>query len=134
MAFTHTILRSYTDVSGKPISYSEAITDDSEIPSFDGSIVAAGANVQIHVALTKANLKSVVMKCDQAVTIYTNDLSSGSPQDTIPLTAGQAKIWTLQTDGSGACPFSDNVTTMYVSNPGGTVANLQIRGIAHQHS
>lgn len=134
MAFTHSISRSYADVSGKPIVCSETVTDDSEIPSFDGVIVAAGANIQIHVALTKANLKSVVLKCDQAVTIYTNDISSGSPQDTIPLTAGQAKIWTLQTDGSGACPFSGNVTTMYVTNPGGVAANLQIRGIAHQHS
>lgn len=134
MAFTHTISRSYQDVSGKPIGFTEFVTDDSEIPSFDGQVAAAGTNVQIHIAFTKANLKSVLLKSDQAVTIYTNDLSSGSPQDSIALTAGQAKIWTLQTDGSGACPFSGNVTTMYVTNPGGVVANLQIRGIAHQHS
>jgi hypothetical protein len=134
MSFTHTVLRSYTDVSKVAIQFSETIVDDSEIPSFDGQIAAATSNVQIHVAFTQANLKSVVMKCDQAVTIYTNNPSGSSPQDTIPLVAGQARIWTLQTDGSGACPFSGNVTTMYVSNAGGTIANLQIRGICHQHS
>jgi len=134
MSFTHTILRSYTDISNKAISYQETVIDDTEIPSFDGQIAAAGTNVQIHVAFTVANLKSVVLQCDQAVTIYTNNPSGSSPQDTIPLVAGQAKIWTLQTDGSGACPFAGNVTTMYVTNPGGTVANLKIRGICHQHS
>jgi hypothetical protein len=133
MAFTHTILRSYTDTSKTPLSYQEQITDDTEL-GFDGQIAAAGANIQVHFACTRANLKALSIKCDQAVTIYTNDLSSGSPQDTIPLVAGQNKIWTLQTDGLSACPFSGNVTTIYVTNPGGNAANLQIRGIAHQHA
>ncbi len=134
MSFTHTILRSYTDISGKAISYNEQITDDSEIPAFDGQIVGAGTNVQIHIAVTQTNMKSLCISCDQAVTIYTNNPSGSSPQDTIPLVAGQTKVWTLQTDGSGANPFSGDVTTAYITNPGSTVANLKIRGICHQHS
>jgi hypothetical protein len=134
MSFSATVLRSYTDSSKTPIQFQETVTDDTQLPAFDGQIAAATNNVEIFVSFTLANLKAIVLQCDQAVTIYTNNPSGSSPQDTIPLVLGQARIWTLQTDGSGACPFAGNVTTMYVTNTGGTIANLKIRGICHQHS
>jgi hypothetical protein len=134
MSFSHTRQVSYTDISNKAISYSESITDDSELPAFDGQIAASGTNVEIYVAITVAHLKSVCISCDQAVTLYTNNPSGSSPQDTIAVAAGQVKTWTLQTDGSGAIPFAGNVTAIYVTNSASTVANLKIRGICHQHS
>jgi hypothetical protein len=134
MSFTATILRSYTDISKTAISYQETVTDDTQLPAFDGQIAASTSNVEIYVTLTLANLKAFMVRSDQAVTLYTNNPSGSSPQDTISLVANQCRIWTLQTDGSGACPFAGNVTAMYVTNPGGIVANLSIRGICHQHS
>jgi hypothetical protein len=133
MSFTATITRSYSDGS-KLITFLETVTDDTDLPSFDGTVAATSANVELFIAFTLANLKAVALKSDQAVTIYTNAPSTGAPQDTIALTAGQVKIWTLQTDGSGGCPFAGNVTAMYVTNPGAAVANISIRGICHQHS
>jgi hypothetical protein len=134
MSFSATILRSYTDSSKTPIQFSETVTDDTQLPAFDGQIAAATSNVEIFVTITLSKLMAFMVRSDQAVTLYTNNPSGSSPQDTISLVAGQCRIWTLQTDGSGACPFAGNVTAMYITNAGGTVANVSIRGICHQHS
>jgi hypothetical protein len=133
MAFTHILSRSFADTSKVTISDVDTITDDTEL-NFDGTVASGGSNVQIHWAATVANLKSVAIYSDQAITIYTNDVSGGSPQDTIAVKAGQVIVWTLATEGSGKIPFAGNVTTIYVTNPGGTIANVKIRAIAHQHS
>ena len=132
--FTATILRSYSDTSLTAISFQESVTDDTLAPAFDGQVAAAGVNVELALAFTLANLRAIALQSDQPITLYTNAPSTGAPQDTIALVKGQAKIWTLQTDGAGACPFAGNVTAVYATNPGVAVANLRIRGISHQHS
>ena len=83
-------------------------------------------------AITRANLKALAIKTDQAITIKTN--SSGSPTDTITLVGPQCLVWTLQTDTLSKCPFSADVTQIFVTNATGLIANLQIYAITHQHS
>jgi hypothetical protein len=132
--FTAVILRSYADSSLAAISFQETVVDDTLLPAFDGQVAAGGVNVELFVSFTKANLKAIALQSDQPITLYTNAPSTGAPQDTIALVKGQAMIWTLQTDGSGECPFAGNVTAMYATCPGATLANVKIRGICHQHS
>src|SRR5690242_16646651 len=125
MSVVHTVLRSYKDQSPNTIQLSEVITGKKE-DNYDGT-VAIAANVNVKMAFTRADLLSLCLSSDQPVTIYTNDLSGGSPQDTIPLAAGQALVWSLATDLIGKCPFAGNVTTLYVTNASAAVANLKIR-------
>lgn len=59
------------------------------------------------------------------LTIKTN--SSSVPDDTITLADGEAILWSLAADGAGKCPFSADVTTLYVTNAGSTASVLDIR-------
>lgn len=123
--FTHVITRSYTDSSGTAIAAQESVSADTE-SNFDGAIT--GTDQQIVYVADRSSLKSLLIKSDVACTLYTNDLDSGSPDDTIPLLAGQAIVWTLAQDGLSKCPFSVDITQIYVNVPSGTAA-LKIRAL-----
>lgn len=130
MSITHTILRSYKDQGPSAIQKSDSISGNSE-NNIDDS-VAIAANHLIAWTATRANLLSVCLSSDVAVTVYTNAASGGSPTDTIPLTAGQVLTWVLATDGLSKCPFSANVTAIYVTNASASVAAFKIRALQNQ--
>ena len=122
MSITHTITRQYKDQSTTAIQLAETITSDFE-KNIDKS-VSIGTDVLLStIALTQANLKSVCISCDVDCTLKTN--SSGSPQDTISIKAGQVLIWSLAIDAIGRCPFSNNVTAIYMTNA--ALAAIKIR-------
>lgn len=130
MAFTHTVGRTYRDSSGTTISYTETPSADAEL-NISTQIAASTTNQLIAWAATIANLKSLSLSCDIACTVKTN--SSGSPQDTINLLAGQNLIWTFATDGDSHLPFSGNITALYVTNPSSTLPlNFNVRALAAQ--
>lgn len=100
-----------------------------ETPSADGghpldiTVPAATTNKQVNVALTRANLAAVVLYATGAVTIKTN--SSGSPQETITLVAGEVVKWTSgQGSGLAGCPFSGNITALYITNAGSAAVTV----------
>ena len=128
---THTILRQYKDTSAIPVQLQESVSADTEY-NCNVDALPVAANTQIAMAFTHANLQSLCLFASGAVTIYTNAPSGGSPQDTIPLVGGQALVWTLQTDGIGKCPFSANVTTIYVTNAGSGAVSFKIRSLVNQ--
>ena len=130
MAIIHTITRSYKDQSPSTISCIETPSANSE-NNIDDSIPIS-VNHQVHWACTVANLKSIVLYADGAVNVFTNDLSTGSPQETIALAAGQAYIWTLVKDGVGKIPFAGNVTTIYVTNATAAAVAFKIRALQAQ--
>jgi hypothetical protein len=123
MSFTHSILTAYTTQSeGQIASSSISVSADSEA-NFDGSIAGSPtADVEVDWAITLANLKSILMIADKALTIKTN-ATGGGAQDTIALAAGVALAW----NGSGPAPFADNVTKLYVTVTGSAAAILKIR-------
>jgi hypothetical protein len=63
----------------------------------------------------------MVLYSTQDLTIKTN--SSGSPTDTITLTANGARVWA---GGESSCPFSADVTKIYVTNATGSAATVTI--------
>lgn len=131
MAITHTILRQYKDQGPTPISLSESISGNTE-RNLDVAAVPIAANTQYVFAVTRANLLSVCLYAADALTVYTNNPSGSSPQDTIALVAGQTLVWTLATDGLSKCPFSGNVTTVYVTNATAATVALKIRSLLNQ--
>lgn len=130
MAITHTITRSYRDQSSVVSQQIEAPNGNAEM-NLDQAVPIA-ANTQYHMAFTRANLLALAFYSDQAITIYTNNPSGSAPQDTIPLVAGQVRVWTLATDLLANCPFSGNVTTLYITNASASVANVRVRALLNQ--
>ncbi len=129
--FTHTIVKQYRDSSGNIIGGTESATNNTEI-NFDDVVTAGTTDKECVWAITRANLKAVCLWADKAVTICTNAASTGAPQETIPLAANQAIIWNLATDLIGKCPFSADVTKLYISNAGASDANVKVRSLLDQ--
>lgn len=127
MSVTHTITRSYKDQSSTAISLVEAITASAE-DNVDTAVVVS-TDTSIPWKAVRANLRALVIYSDRILTIETN--SAGSPVDTIVLVAGQALIWTLATDGLAKCPFTVDVTGLFVTNASGGTAALKIRALVN---
>lgn len=88
------------------------------------TITGSTTNKEFYLPFTVAQIQSLVMWSNQALTIKTN--SSGSPQDTINLVANKQLIW--DTDSPPAnIPFAGDVTAIFVTNAGMNTAQLVIR-------
>jgi len=70
-----------------------------------------------------SQLVAVFILSDQALTIETND--GAAPQETISLAAGVPLMWHDGLADAG-CPFSDDITALFVTNASGAIANLSI--------
>lgn len=123
MSVTHTIIRSYmTGTDIPPMQCTETITAAGErnisltIPAQTGSPVT-GANYPVYWSADRTKLLACGISATRACTVYTNAPSSGSPQDNIPIVAGQVLDWTLENDGLPRCMFSGSVTIIYVTPP-----------------
>lgn len=127
--FTHKIGATYSDDSGTITSVTNTYQDDTQI-ELDMLAVAGANNKEYDVALTLANVKSLVLYSDQPVTIKTN--STSSPQDTITLAAKQQKIFTADGLAGGANPFAGNLTKFFITNAGASDANVKFRALLHQ--
>lgn len=130
MPIVHTITRQYADQSTNKLTQTETITGNSE-RNFDQSVPIA-ANTQYFLPFTRSKMLSLAIKSDQDVTIYTNAASSGSPTDTITVKAGVVREWSLASNGLAACPFTADVTSLYVTNASPAAAALQIRSCLNQ--
>ena len=131
MSVTHTVLRQYKDQSASPIYLSESVVGNTE-NNFDDAAIPIAVDHSVPWACVQTNLQSLCLSASGAVTVYTNAIHSGAPQDTIHLSAGQALCWTLAGDGIAKCPFAGNVTAMYVTNAGAAVVAFKIRAVLIQ--
>jgi len=87
--------------------------------------VGAGvANKEVDIDFTYASLTLVYLLSDEDVTIYTNDVSGGSPANTIALTGGTPKVYLSSANYTNL--FSANVTKMHITNAGATDATVEI--------
>lgn len=121
--FTHTLGVTYHTDAGTITSTSSSYTGDSE-ENLDVAVPANTTNKEYDLTCIAADLKSLVLYSDQAMTIKTN--SSGTPQETIVLAAKSQLVW--NTDSAMAKPFSANVTKIFVTTGAiPATANLRIR-------
>jgi len=127
--FIHSVGVLYKDDAGTISSTTHSYTDDTEIGVKE--VISAGVtNKEIDITLVVASLKSLVLYCDQIVTLKTN--STSAPQETIVMAALTEIVWT--TDGLAGrttIPFAGNITKFYISNAGAKDANFQFRALAH---
>lgn len=127
MSITHTRTTSYS-VNGSPvIAATSPQTGDEEV-DLDVAVPASVTNQEYDIGWTETALKSVLLYSDSAVTIKTN--SSGTPQDTIALAAGQAIAW--QFGDPGTAPFAGTVTKLFITNGNTSLANVKVRALVQQ--
>lgn len=120
--FTHTTGITYKSDAGTITSTTETFTGDVE-SDYDGVIAPSTTNAEIDISVIKNNIKSMVLFSNVAVTLKVN--SSSVPDDTIVLPAGGQVVW--NTNHPEACPFTVDVTKIFVTNGGTAAATLKIR-------
>lgn len=126
MGISHTITRSWAgQSSGSPINPVGATFTGTEELNFTLSLAGGATNTQFNLVFTKTSLQSIFIYTDaENVTLKTN--SSGSPQDTITITAGEPYVWDVSSGITN--PFAGNVTSGFVTNSSGTIStNFYVR-------
>jgi hypothetical protein len=112
---------------GTPVTGSVSPTGDTE-DNREFTVAGTTTDQQVALAFTKTKLQAILISSDQTVTLYTNDLHSGTPQDTITITANKPFVWYT---GSGiANPFGGNVSTSYWSNAGASTATVKVKTLS----
>ncbi len=120
--FTHTLGISYHTDAGTIATTTDVYTGDAE-NDLEEVVAGATVNKEYDMAITVANIKSMVLFSSQAVTIKTN--STVAPGNTVSLLANKQVVW--NTDSVMTKPFSVDTTKLFISNPGATAATLKIR-------
>lgn len=101
-----------TPNSGTPVSGSSTVTDIGIAGLGTSTLPSAQTNVAYDVAFPFARLKSYVLYSPVAMTIKTN--SSGAPDDTIALPAGELVAW--NTSSLHPKLFTADVTQFFITN------------------
>jgi len=122
MAFTHTTTIGYKSDAGTITSTSEVLTGDGEA-NYDGVIPGGTTNAEVDLVAAHANIRSMVLFSNVATTVKVN--SSSAPDDTINLPAGGQVVW--NTNHPEACPFTVDVTKLFITNAGAAAATVKIR-------
>lgn len=134
MSFSHTIKRIYTDRTNTPATDTIIVTDDTESNSnvTVPAMTSPPTLLEVDWKATRANLRSFCITSDQAVTVFADNASP--PTDTIAVGAGAVIMWSLTRDGLSKCPFSVDVTKLFVQNFNAVAAKVQIWAILHQQN
>lgn len=120
MSFSDSVAINYTQSPGAQV-VSSTITLVGNSQQNTDLVVNANAEARANVSIIKADIQSLLLYCDQSITLKTN--SSGSPQDTLNVQANVPYVWTVNTASIFACPFSNNVTAIFVNTA--AVVNVQ---------
>lgn len=127
MSVSNTLSKSATLANASTVGTAETVTSGSN-PFVSEVIPPSSTNLPVACAFVNAKLKSFVAHADADMTVYTNEASSGTPQEKIVLKAGRAYIWSLteswlgEVGDSAASPFDGDVTGLFVTSvAGGTL-------------
>lgn len=123
---SHTIIQQVT-AAGAIYSAASTVTDNQELDE-DVTLAPAATNIEIDVVFTRASVKSLMIQSlGGDLTIKTN--SSGAPNDTVVMIAGQIIIWSsVAVIGANPFPTAD-ITKLFLSSTAGT--KFIMRAILH---
>lgn len=97
--------------SGAVLKISEAIAD-------------SAGDLEVACVLDQSQLKALFIKSDQVITIETN--SGAGEADVFTMVAGLPIQWS---EGNVACPITEDVTALFITNASGSTANLIFRAL-----
>lgn len=123
MSFTHKVRVQHTG-PGSQIDEEHSITAGSE-QNVSEEIADSTTDALVAFTCDFSQLKMLTIYSQYALTVCTNDASTGAPAQTIAIAAGVPYTWIY---GSGiTCPITTDITALYVSNASGSASTLQIR-------
>lgn len=120
MALTQTFTTTIQSASGATVATDRTIVSANSEEEFSVAAAASG-NTTLVIPVDISACQAFWLYTDKACTIKTN--SSGSPDNTIVLTAGQVYHWHA-VSGGPAIPLSADVTSLIIVNGAGAVANV----------
>lgn len=124
MSFSHTLKRGWTGPAGTPLEDSETISEAAE-NNLSESIPGDSTDLAVAWTCDYSALKALYIKSTRDLTIETN--SGSAPGNSIALKAGKALIWSLNC--GLACPFTVDVTGLFITLAAGVAATLDIRSL-----
>lgn len=125
MPITHRIGETYNGGAGTVSSVTRTFTGDGEV-RYSGSIPAGTTDGQINIAITRANVKSLVFYASKGVTVKTNN--AATPTDTFTLADGQSRIWGNDELLSRLVITAD-VTALFVTNAGAAASDFRVEAL-----
>lgn len=121
MAFTHKTTYEFTRGGVGRVIGSIETTGNGET---NRNVAApASAVTEVDVDFAFADLKRALIISDKDFSLKTNN--SAAPDDTIAIKANKPFVWEADT-GYFANPFSADVTSLFIDNGAGAVANVQM--------
>lgn len=127
MAYTHTTGVTYRTAAGQLASSTDALSADTEV-GVDDSVAGTTTNKHYVLGVDVSEVQSFAMYSDKAVTVKTN--SPSAPDQTIELAAGKMLTWNANRTDSN--PLTTDITDLYVTNAGGTAAQISFRFLLNQ--
>ncbi len=121
MSVSHSLSLTSTNEARQVASIAGTTLTGSQEINITKLVAAAQTNLLIPISFPVASVLSVVIVADGNCTLKTN--SSGSPQETLNITANVPLVWQYQSGST--VPFAGNVTAMYITNT--PAVNLRIR-------
>ncbi|MEO6809715.1 MAG: hypothetical protein ABI353_11440 [Isosphaeraceae bacterium] len=125
MATTQTVTKAWKSGS-QAISKSKDLTDAAEL-KVDITIATAITDQLTPLAISATKTTVLYLVSDVDLTLKTNN--SGTPQETIALTAGNPLVW--DSTAYHAIPFAGDVTAIYLTNASGQQGNVNVRVLYH---
>lgn len=87
--------------------------------------VAANTRVNANVSIIRNNLQSLLLTCDQNITLKSTGASF--PQDTLNIQGNVPYVWTVNVGSVFACPFTNNVVAVEVNNATNVACAFKLR-------
>lgn len=111
----HRVSTSVRTNAGTVSSNSYTLTGDHEF-NLEVEDKAVGTDTQYDMVIDVSTIQSLCIESTTAMTLETNN--SGTPADTISLTANKAVVWNTQIQSTlgTACPLTTDVTSLFVTN------------------
>ena len=118
---THKRTTQYTTDEGRIASVVETVAGDGSLLYDNDATIAGAAQIEIDLAFPFADVQSVCIVASRAVTVFSNAVN-GAGGDTLVIPAGGVLSWNA--NDIEACPFTIDVTKLYVTNGHATLGIL----------
>ncbi len=127
MSFSDSLSTSFVTPAGQVYSGTLTLTGNTE-HNLD-LVCNAGPNVLTNALcnIVKSDIQALFLFCDQSITLYTN--SSGAPQDSLAINANVPYSWTVNLAPVFSCPFSNNITAVFVNNTVNVSCTFKLRSV-----
>ena len=128
MAVSMVLGRTMT-LDGVSVTNNTNTVSDSGVHKFSDSVPAGTVAMPVKIACLKTAITGVVIGASQPAHIFTNNATEGSATDVFIVSPNNDIQWS--STSPTACPFTANITEIFVTVPGATAATVSIAILYH---